>query len=44
MAQDLFDLKVVLENFELSIKDEDDISTDFYLNGYTELNKYDYFL
>lgn len=40
MAQDRFDLKVVLENFEQSIIDSDDISTDLYLKGYTELNKY----
>lgn len=35
-----FDLMVVLDRFERSISDsEDDVHTDLYLEGYTELNK-----
>lgn len=40
MAQtDRFDLKIVLNHFETSLRDPDDIDTDPYLLGYRELNK-----
>lgn len=36
----LFDLKIVLDNFENSLRESDDVDMDSYLLGYKELNKY----
>lgn len=40
MAQERFDLQIVLHNFEKCLKDPNDVLTDFYLDGFRELYKY----
>lgn len=36
----LFDLKIVMDKFENSLQEADDVDMDSYLLGYKELNKY----
>lgn len=40
----LFDLKIVMDNFESSLRKPDDVDMDPYLLGYKELNKYIYLI
>lgn len=41
MTESRFDLTVVVDRFERSLAGfEEDVHTDLYLEGYTELNKY----
>lgn len=41
MEQEYFDIGSLQRNFEAALKDETDISMDFYLEGFKELCKYD---
>lgn len=41
MDQEYFDIENLHKNFTASVKDENDVAMDFYLEGFKELYKYE---